>query len=53
MSILMPNKNPIEAEILGSNVDPSAAKKYQVFLQNFDIEGLYQKSGGTTRDFMF
>ncbi len=42
----MPNKNPIEAEILGSKVDPAAAKKEYQILQSFDFAGLYQKSGG-------
>jgi hypothetical protein len=42
----MPNKKPIEAEIFGSKVDPSAAKEEKHFLQSFDFAGLYQKSGG-------
>ncbi len=42
----MPNKNRTEAEILGSKVDPSVAKKEYQILQSFDFEGRYQKSGG-------
>jgi hypothetical protein len=49
----MLNKNPIEAEILGSKVYPSAAKiEYQI-LQSFDFAGLYQKSGGQQGIFCF
>ncbi len=46
MSIYMPNKNLTEPEIFGSKVDPSAAKNDQHFLQSFDFEGMYRKSGG-------
>jgi hypothetical protein len=42
----MLNKNLTDPKILASKVDPSAAEKYQNFLQSFHFEGLYRRGWG-------